>query len=344
MPEDEFERYLTLLAKTLRLSDVQRDAIAAELRDHMEARLHELTLQGVERDQAIETALAEFGDASGLAKDLTRTNPERTRTRRHFMQTTFGTIAACAAVTFAVMLLVPNNKSGQPNQPAAVAQGDGFGEPGLVAPGGFDAGAGFGGPGDAAEGEFDEFGGGPRGFGGFEAGAAPQPKLELAIHVVDCTEILRADRDRGDLLDRTAALANAVEQTVATVNAKGNRAIRVQPFEEFLIITATDSAYEEAHQLLDNIKNHVARREAVRKQGQIEQQQALELQAKREQAQAALHIHTAKLAELERRLELQTSGQNPEAEAIKKQIEETQKQVEKLRNVQRGLGIEKHDF
>ena len=103
MPEDEFELYLTLLAKTLRLSDEQRDAIAAELRDHMAARLRELTLQGVERQDAINTALAEFGDASALAKDLTKTNPARQQQRRHLMQTSFGTIAACAAVRSCAM-------------------------------------------------------------------------------------------------------------------------------------------------------------------------------------------------------------------------------------------------
>lgn len=121
MPEDEFELYLTLLAKTLRLKDDQRDAIAAELRDHMEQRLRELTLQGVPREDAIETALAEFGDASGLAKDLTQSNPHRNHIRRQLMQTSVGTLLACAAVTFAVMLLTPSNKDGRPNQPRAIA-------------------------------------------------------------------------------------------------------------------------------------------------------------------------------------------------------------------------------
>lgn len=124
MPEDEFEIYLTLLAKTLRLSDDQRRAIASELRDHMEQRLDELTDAGMPRERAIETALAEFGDASALANDLTQHNPARTRNRRHLMQTTFGTLIACAAVTFAVVTLTPTNKDGQPIQPQANAQGN----------------------------------------------------------------------------------------------------------------------------------------------------------------------------------------------------------------------------
>lgn len=72
MPEDEFEIYLTLLAKTLRLGDPQRDAIARELRDHLEQPLAELTEAGCSRHEAIKLALDEFGNASALANDLTR--------------------------------------------------------------------------------------------------------------------------------------------------------------------------------------------------------------------------------------------------------------------------------
>lgn len=134
MPEDEFEIYLTLLAKTLRLDESQRRAIASELRDHMVQRLDELTEQGLSREQAIETALAEFGDASALANDLTRNNPARMRTRRHLMQTTFGTLIACAAVTFAVVTLTPTNKDGQPIQSHANAQGNAAAKPGSADP------------------------------------------------------------------------------------------------------------------------------------------------------------------------------------------------------------------
>lgn len=121
MPEDEFEIYLTLLAKTLRLKGDQRDAIAAELRDHMVQRLDELTKQGLSREEAIGIAIEEFGDASALAKDLTKTNPTKLKQRRHLMQTSFGTIAACAVVTFAIVILNPFNKNGQPTQPQAEA-------------------------------------------------------------------------------------------------------------------------------------------------------------------------------------------------------------------------------
>ena len=117
MPEDEFDRYLTLLAKTLRLSEAQRRAIAAELRDHMEHRLDELTAQGLPREQAIQTALDEFGDASALANNLTRNNPAQRQQRRNRLQTSFGTIAACAAITFAIVILNPLRNDG-PSAPS----------------------------------------------------------------------------------------------------------------------------------------------------------------------------------------------------------------------------------
>ena len=278
MPEDEFEIYLTLLAKTLRLKDDQRDAIAAELRDHMEQRLHELTDQGLPRGQAIQTALEEFGDASALAKGLTKTNPARRQQRRHLMQTSFGTIAACAAVTFAVMMFTPTNKDGQPTQPGAVAQ--------EAAPGGPEGGTtSFGAAGGFGD---EEFGG--AGFSSPDGAIREQVRLDLSIHVVDCAEILRAERDTGNLYQRTASLAQAVQNTVATVNEHGRLAIRVQPFEAFLIITATDDAYKEAQKLLEQIERYVGRRSAIETAQEEEQAQLREERMRQRIKLEAEHI------------------------------------------------------
>src|SRR5438477_10589701 len=63
----DFDNYLTLLASFMRLSGKQRDAIGQELRSHPEDRLDELAASGVSRDEAVKQALAEFGDAAGLA-------------------------------------------------------------------------------------------------------------------------------------------------------------------------------------------------------------------------------------------------------------------------------------
>ena len=70
MSKNEFDQYLALLSGLLRLSPAQREAIASELRDHLEERLDELLAQGVSRQKAIETALEEFGDATGLAGEF----------------------------------------------------------------------------------------------------------------------------------------------------------------------------------------------------------------------------------------------------------------------------------
>ena len=67
MPEREFELYLSVLSRLLRLNPQQKDAIADELRDHLEERFEELVRSGVPRDDAIRQALDEFGDAAGLA-------------------------------------------------------------------------------------------------------------------------------------------------------------------------------------------------------------------------------------------------------------------------------------
>lgn len=70
MSEREFETYLTLLCRLLRLDAAQREVIARELRDHLEERLAELKARGVDREEAVRSALDEFGDAAGLAAEF----------------------------------------------------------------------------------------------------------------------------------------------------------------------------------------------------------------------------------------------------------------------------------
>src|SRR5438445_3393934 len=94
MPEQDFELYLSLLSRFLRLKTPQRAEIADELRDHLEARLEELAAQGMARDQAIKAALEEFGDAAELAHHFT--HAAHIRNRRLIMRFTFGTALALA--------------------------------------------------------------------------------------------------------------------------------------------------------------------------------------------------------------------------------------------------------
>jgi hypothetical protein len=95
MPEQDFELYLSLLSRFLRLKSAQRGEIADELRDHLEARLEELAARGLSRDEAIKAALDEFGDAAELANHFTQV--AHIRKRRLIMRVTFGTITALAA-------------------------------------------------------------------------------------------------------------------------------------------------------------------------------------------------------------------------------------------------------
>ncbi|MGE5192359.1 MAG: permease prefix domain 1-containing protein [Deltaproteobacteria bacterium] len=120
MPEEDFELYLSLLSRFLRLKSAQRDEIADELRDHLEARLEELAAQGMSREEAIRAALDEFGDAAELASHFTRA--AHIRKRRLIMRLTFGSVAALAASLLVATAFWPES----PQAPAprnAVAQG-----------------------------------------------------------------------------------------------------------------------------------------------------------------------------------------------------------------------------
>jgi len=119
MPEHEFELYLSLLSRFLRLQPAQRDEIADELRDHLEERLEALAARGLSREEAIRTALDEFGDAAELAQHFTYA--AHIRQRRLIMRVTFGTVAALAATLLVATAFWPES----PQAPAprlAVAQ------------------------------------------------------------------------------------------------------------------------------------------------------------------------------------------------------------------------------
>lgn len=124
MSQQEFEHYLDLLARMVRLTPQQRDRIADELRTHLEDRLDDLEHQGHDRDTAVRLALEGFGDANVLATDLSDTVRRGTRNKqkRLAIRTTTATLVAAAVVTFVVMTLTPTNRSGQPTQAPAIAE------------------------------------------------------------------------------------------------------------------------------------------------------------------------------------------------------------------------------
>lgn len=121
MSEREFEVYLRLIAKLLRLSEAQREAISDELRDHMENRLEELMDGGLSKQAAIHTAIEEFGDAAGLADQFTQITRKHTL-RRRIMKTSIGVMATAAAVALTFLYMLPTDRPGVQGPASLIAQ------------------------------------------------------------------------------------------------------------------------------------------------------------------------------------------------------------------------------
>jgi hypothetical protein len=119
MTDREFENYLTLLSGLLCLDGKQRAAIAEELRSHLEDRLEELIDRGVSRDEAIKQALAEFGDAAGLAGQFVAIS--QSRKRRWLMRMTTFSMAAMVLVAASLTIFWPG-RNAAPGVAAVVAQ------------------------------------------------------------------------------------------------------------------------------------------------------------------------------------------------------------------------------
>lgn len=103
MSHEEFENYLTLLSRMLQLRSGQTEAIAEELRLHLEERLDELTDRGVDPKKAVNIALGEFGDATALANQFTEIS--RMKRRRVMMRSMVGGVCV-AIVAFATLMTV----------------------------------------------------------------------------------------------------------------------------------------------------------------------------------------------------------------------------------------------
>ncbi len=107
MTNHEFENYLALLGKLLRLNRQQSDAIGTELRDHLESRVAELVDSGCDRATATRTALEEFGDAASLARQFHFVS--ESYRRRWMMRFATISIALSFLVTVLVMSMWPTN-------------------------------------------------------------------------------------------------------------------------------------------------------------------------------------------------------------------------------------------
>ena len=118
MSQQEFDTYLSLLCRLLRIAPRQREQVAEEFRAHLEDRLEELLSRGLPREEAIKLALEEFGDAAGLAAQLV--SIVQGRRKRWIMR--IGTISV-AGLAAAVLLGVAFWPEGaKVKAPQAVAQ------------------------------------------------------------------------------------------------------------------------------------------------------------------------------------------------------------------------------
>ncbi|MEX2175187.1 MAG: permease prefix domain 1-containing protein [Pirellulaceae bacterium] len=132
MSDQEFDNYLVLLTRLLRLGGKQQREIAGELRTHLEDRLDDLLARGVPRDEATRQALAEFGDAAGLAAEFVSLS--RNRRRRWMMRLTTASVAATLLIAAGIVTFWPGSNAG-PGVAEVTAQ-DPFGGPPAGAPGG----------------------------------------------------------------------------------------------------------------------------------------------------------------------------------------------------------------
>jgi hypothetical protein len=119
MSDHEFENYLALLSKLLRLDGQQRELLAGELRSHLEDRLDELLARGVPRHEAVRLALEEFGDAAGLASEFA--SIVRNRRKRWIMRATTISAAAMVLVALGIATFWPGRNAG-PGVAQVIAQ------------------------------------------------------------------------------------------------------------------------------------------------------------------------------------------------------------------------------
>lgn len=117
LPSPEFETFLDRLGTLVRLSRPQREAIRAELADHMEAQMADLVAAGRSRDEAMDVILDEFGDAAELAGQFTQIG-----FRRRLIMRSAIAASLVAAVVLGTSFLMPQ-QPGNPLTPISLSAG-----------------------------------------------------------------------------------------------------------------------------------------------------------------------------------------------------------------------------
>lgn len=119
--DNEFEAWLALLARMLRLKPQQREDLARELRTHMEDALEALTAEGIPRDRAVLRILEDFGDAAEVAARFRQIG----RKQRWLMQSMV--VAACMLSSVAIVA-----SFGPPARPAVAQDSARYGDRAVV--------------------------------------------------------------------------------------------------------------------------------------------------------------------------------------------------------------------
>lgn len=111
----EFENYLALVTRLLRLNNKHADELGSEMRDHLETRVMELIESGACQEDATRRALEEFGDAASLAQrfHLVTQNSQKRWMMRF---ATFSVAAMFLLVVFVFSMWPENARFGSPSQ------------------------------------------------------------------------------------------------------------------------------------------------------------------------------------------------------------------------------------
>jgi hypothetical protein len=108
MSQQEFDTYLALLCRLLRIAPQQREQVAEEFRAHMEDRLEDLLAAGLSREVAIQTAIGEFCDAAGLAAQLLKI--QQGRRKRWIMRISVASVLGVAIAGLLCLALLPEQQ------------------------------------------------------------------------------------------------------------------------------------------------------------------------------------------------------------------------------------------
>lgn len=97
MSKRDFDARLQVLCRLLKLDSEQAAAVSRDLRQQLDQRVEEIVRTGKPRSDAIDQAIEEFGDAAGMAADLTRVSQRLIR-----RWVTGATLVSAVALTVAL--------------------------------------------------------------------------------------------------------------------------------------------------------------------------------------------------------------------------------------------------